>query len=756
MARLFCTLICLLIITSTLGSPFSIGTPTNSLHAQERETRFDPTRDAAPPRFEVLTDHTGGGSNGTTETFSARVVEDFGQWSTFDDEWNFTRSNQWTNIRAWPRKMAVNVLVEADNTEVAIMFTAEAYVDTPRKRMFVRALIDGKPTNPEDVVFAMGTDPQTRAARAFIFTDMLDSGLHTIEMQWLVDDGATAALRNAALMVRQNAFTTSQGQTMDAVTPPSGPSVSTNLGTWSNIPGLSGTVHTQSGDTLIASISAESATTRGGTMFVRALVNGTPMLPTDVLFAKSETFQARSMTFGLNDMPAGFHTVQFQWAVSGGEAMLGDRSIVLATGQPADPSLAQVFVAAPSGPAVATTSTQFVPMPTMQASGSLPPNAEIVVVLSGEPGVPATGQMEVRLTIDGQVVEASQVQLAHTDAYLGTQAFVFNAKHINVGQGGCANCTVQVEWRSVDGQQVFMGDRSMVVIAKPGSVPDLAEPPAYGTNNFGVEPVFGMRPVLTILWDPQRPQHPAPTTADLETLLYGGADSMHDYYTRVSGGRFGLQNAAVLGPYAAEEDAAHYWQSPYPACDAPDSTGYTGGHARKWAEAINAANDDFDFAAYDTNRDGVLDPTEELAILIVIPQNTEAGYVRMLNPYCDGSPVTVDNVSIPFISEWYAKQSNANMLIPAHELAHLVLMLDDMYNESLNHAVEAGRLTLMEQFKAGTFTPHIDGPNKLALGWVTPQILTQNSAVSLEDVKHSNAVVVLPRLNGGDGKEYYL
>ncbi|NJO84677.1 MAG: hypothetical protein HC828_19190 [Blastochloris sp.] len=159
MARLFCTLICLLIITSTLGSPFSIGTPT-TLHAQERETRFDPTRDAPPPVLRSSPTTLAAAPTARPKPSAPAWWRIFGQWSTFDDEWNFTRSNQWTNIRAWPRKMAVNVLVEADNTEVAIMFTAEAYVDTPRKRMFVRALIDGKPTNPEDVVFAMGTDPQ--------------------------------------------------------------------------------------------------------------------------------------------------------------------------------------------------------------------------------------------------------------------------------------------------------------------------------------------------------------------------------------------------------------------------------------------------------------------------------------------------------------------------------------------------------------------------------------------------------------------
>lgn len=695
-------------------------------------------------------------NTGIVDTFGARAEADLGVWGPFSDEWVFTRRQTWTDMRAWPRKMAANFVATADETRIAIYFSAEAYVDEPGRRLFVRALIDGVPTNPSDVVFATGTATAAREARAFVFTGMVDSGLHTVEIQWLVDEGATGYIRNAALMIRQSSGPTPREHAMVIVTPPSGPNLTHDQNVWVDIPGLSGSVYADAGEMLIATISAESLVSSGHSLFVRALVNGAPALPSDVLFARGIHPQARSMTFGLPNMGPGLHDVRFQWRVQeGGLATLGDRSMVLAAGQPSHPQQAQVFIAAPSGQAISTDSTAYSPIPDMQATGPIPANGEVVVLFSAETSLPASARLLVRLTINGQVAEASEVQLAHTDAHMGVQSFVFNAKHINAGQEDCL-CTIQVEWRSGGGQTVSMGDRSMAILVKRGSVPDLAEPPGIGLGNVGIEPAIGPRHVLTILWDPQRPNMPAPSLSSLQSMLFGASDSASDYYRRVSGGKFTLENAGILGPYDAEENWQHYWQNPYPACDSPDTTGYTGGHQRKWAEALTEAGADFDFSAFDANGDGVLDPSEELAILIVIPQNTEDGFIRILNPYCSGDPFTVDGVIIPAISEWYAPAQNGRFIVPTHELAHLLLLLGDMYNISFNIATEAGRLSLMEQFFSAPHSPHIDGPSKLALGWVDPTIISQDSVVTLEDVKYSQNVIVLPRLSDGDGKEYFL
>src|SRR6185436_12999480 len=100
------------------------------------------------------------------------------------------------------RKLAVRVLVEDEDIPVAILFAAEAYVDVAGKRLFARLLVDGERMSPSDVVLVSGDSGGTRrsasrrrAAQSFEFTARLDRGLHTVEAQWLVDEGATGYVR---------------------------------------------------------------------------------------------------------------------------------------------------------------------------------------------------------------------------------------------------------------------------------------------------------------------------------------------------------------------------------------------------------------------------------------------------------------------------------------------------------------------------------------------------------------------------------
>lgn len=694
---------------------------------------------------------------GAAEPFSARAEANLGDGflSNDGDDWLMTRGQTWTDIRSTPRKMAANFVADADNTTIAVFFTAEAYVDTPRKRMFVRALIDGVPANPSDVVFATGTSPESPETRGFIFTDQVDQGIHTVEIQWLVDREATAYMRDASLLIRQNSEQTSQ-RSLVVGTPDSGPNITTEQNAWTNIPGMSAGVFVNDGETLVASMSVESFVSQDKSMFVRALVNGVPMEPENVLFARGTRPQSRMVTLGAKDLPTGFYNVTFQWSVhAGGTATVGDRTLLLAAAPEASAAIAQEYVVAPSGPAVSTNSTNYQVVPDMQISGTIPPNGEVAVIFSGETSNVGGEKMFVRLRVGGEVVDESEVQLAISDQHMGVHSYIFSAKHINAGEGRCVGCAIQLEWRSGSGDQVSLGDRSMVVLVKHGAVPDLAEPPVIGMGNVGVESAIGERNVLAILWDPQRPAHPAPSIADLEQVLFGPVDSAQDYYDKVSNGKFSIANAGVEGPYIADNPADHYWED-YPACDAPDTTGLTGGHQEKWAEAITKASATVNFADYDYNKDGVLDFTEELAVLVVIPQNTEFGTVRNLNPYCSGAPFEVDGVRVPVISEWYANAAADKFTVPAHELAHQLLALGDLYERQSDKKfhIQPGKYELMDTITNNT--PHMNPAYKLALGWVTPGTIVQDGAYELEDIKQSHKVYVLPRTQGGDSKEYYL
>ncbi len=74
-----------------------------------------------------------------------------------------------------------------------------------------------------------------------------------------------------------------------------------------------------------------------------------------------------------------------------------------------------------------------------------------------------------------------------------------------------------------------------------------------------IEPAHGKRKVLTIIFDPDRPDAPEPNAKyvdGVERVLFGDPPSAADYYNVVSGGRFTLENAGVLGPYKGKKPAA--------------------------------------------------------------------------------------------------------------------------------------------------------------------------------------------------------
>ncbi len=696
-------------------------------------------------------------------SFAARAEANLGTWLYLpQSDWMFTRGQRWTPVRSGARpalpvyrSMSGHFIAGSDSTPVAVYFSAEAYVDIEDKRMFVRALVDGTPLSPEDVVFTVGTSPENRESRAFVFAGTVDAGLHTVEMQWMVDREATAYMRNAAFLVRKGTGLPDD-RAFYAVSPPSGPSVSTSSASWEDVPGLSGSVEVREGDSLLISVSAESFVQGNGAMFLRALVDGQPAQPADVLFARGSKPQCRLFNFGQTSPDPGVHNVRIQWTVNdrGVEGFMGDRSLVLSATSKKAPDLAQVLSIPASGAAEVTSSTSFVPMPGMTASGPLPRNGEVAVILSAITSVAGNDNLRVRLNIDGDPVPGSEVQLAESSVHQGAHSFVFSAKHL-YPDAPPPTSTISVEWRVENGETASLDDRTMVVLAKPPTVPDLAQPPPLGLSNFGIEAGVGPRRLLVILWDPDRTGHPAPSVAAAEAAVFGAAESIQHYYAVVSGEKFSLENAlagnTVLGWYDAAGPSSQYFDSD-PGCQSGASPN---GQDRRRKEALERAEQDINFADFDDNKDGVLDPQLELGILMVIPDSSgpSEGKVRFVyDNQCN--PLSVGGVIIPLIAEWLTDFSVGEFMVGAHELAHLILGLDDNY---LSTAIdtEAGRLSLMELFGAD-HTPHPDAFNKLALGWVTPHIIQGEGIYNLEDVKLSGEVLVLPRLPGGGFDEYVI
>lgn len=278
---------------------------------------------------------------------------------------------------------------------------------------------------------------------------------------------------------------------------------------------------------------------------------------------------------------------------------------------------------------------------------------------------------------------------------------------------------------------------------------DLPQTPDFSTSIVTpkMSHVSGARPLVVILWDPKRPEHPAPAKEAVTRHIFGKEKSVDGWFRENSGGRFGLKNAGVLGWYSADKPAGHYWGAP--DTNDEDKGGFVNGHTEKWTEAIRKADREFDFKRYDTNKNGVLEATE-LGVLFVIPQNGPFGTMRTPagREAPKWEPLVVDGVRIDAITEAYAGKP-LNLGLFAHELSHLLLGAPDMY---MNVPYRAGRYSLMDSSYG---TEHIDPFEKLKLGWLRWRAVSFRGSFNLRAIETTGDALILWDPKRGPS-EYFL
>jgi M6 family metalloprotease-like protein len=289
-------------------------------------------------------------------------------------------------------------------------------------------------------------------------------------------------------------------------------------------------------------------------------------------------------------------------------------------------------------------------------------------------------------------------------------------------------------------------------LALPSGAPPVADPPDFAGTivTAKLRPVSGVRRVLAVLWDPGRPDHPAPSKESIEKILFGQRQSVAGWYAENSGKKVALESAGVLGWYRADKAADHYW-SRVPDTKDEDGDGWVNGHVEKWAEALRKAEREFDFAKCDANRDGVLQP-EELGVLVVIPQKEPFGTNRgpAGRQFPKFEPLLLDGVRLPVVAEWYTGIP-VNLGAPAHELAHLFLGAPDLYfGAHWPHA--AGDFSLMDHSYT---TAHLDPFEKMKLGWSPWKAVTTSGRHTLRSVEEGGTVLVLHSKARGP-QEYFL
>ncbi len=653
-------------------------------------------------------------------------------------------------------------------SHLEITFSGE--VETSQQsRMFVRALVDGQVAFPTDVVFARGGYTGTRTF-TFVTSD-LAPGPHKVQIQWHADPGATALIGDRSLSLLASTDMSARAS-MAVKAAPSGPDKITESPGWTYIPDMYDVVKTSKTTNLDIRLSAEVETSANSRMFVRALVDGQPASPSDVVFARGGFGGVNSFSFTREGLPAGTHTVQFQWHTDpGGTARIGDRTLAVFAGKKGAKRVGLKLTAAPSGPDKETTSTQFVPVPNMTTSFSCNEPSDLQIVFSAEVETAAGKRMFARALVDGQPADPGDVVFAK-GGFTGTHAFTFTMANVSKGTHN-----VEIQWLTDAGGKAFVGDRTLTVSHLPRQFPDLSH------SVFGLKPRIGTRKVLTILWDPHRPDHPAPKREEIEKLLFGSAPSVRDYFLEVSAGAFTIENAGIfgwgsdgkLGWFDAEHEAEFYWRGPKYDPEKwkgtahywldkngqfgdkgkayyLDDQGFISGHAHKWAEAIRkAATYGFNFATHDADHDDTLTP-DELTVLIVIPQNKPFGTQRPVvgQQVPKVLPLIVDGVRINTMVEAYIGSSPSLGLV-VHELAHILLGAGDMYFGGFQ-GFAAGPYSLMDQ---STHAYHLDPIHKLRCGWLDCEIVANSGWRTLRSVEQTGKVLVLMDPDHSD-KEYFL
>ena len=300
-----------------------------------------------------------------------------------------------------------------------------------------------------------------------------------------------------------------------------------------------------------------------------------------------------------------------------------------------------------------------------------------------------------------------------------------------------------------------------------------SEARSKGTSVPPSPPVFGIHPTVFILIENAAAGAPFPypnATLWSQRLL-----AISTYYGEVSHGQFrlepalesfGVANDGVIGPVTVS------------SLNSGVDVG-VGESQRFAAAAIRAANPYINFAAYDKNSDGVIEPDELHIVIVQAGDETSYGnsrtprawaHMQWETPQLTGVTAATDSdgvnlTSYCYLGSAFAHSSMAEMGPMTHELGH-DLGLPDLYDvdgsgsggawEGLGvHCLMASGAWGSAGGKQGSVPVHLDGFFKSWLGWANVTTLTTpgNSQISLNAANGSNDVL---RINVPNSAEFFI
>jgi M6 family metalloprotease-like protein len=724
-------------------------------------------------------------------------------------------------------RLASRFVADHEDTVVAITFSGMNLAGTvDDEPLFVRALVDGNEALPGAINFTAGFDSTRLASQSFVFTATVDAGIHIVQMQWS-SEAATAYswLRNASLLIAVDSQNNAAQRVGTKAEKLRTPAIKQD-GLWTAIPNARIDFTVPSNGEVALTFSSVLKMDQGDFILVRAVIDDGVIqaLPAQATLAgRAYHYEARSVTFTANDVKSGKHKVRFEWRSSITEVVAGATleawSVTALTGP--RQSNGGFFDCVPQNAYAGTESSTFEPVPSLSTNVSVDELSDVSMTFSAS--FAGTGVILATVTKDG-VAASEQEAILHAPTIrfespesnhpivydAGAQSYTFALKDLaprdEPYQIGVAFRVVQAGVSTPASGMV--SDGTLTVLQKRRIGPDLAVGANMGLASKKresiIEPVYGTRKVLAIVFDPGRSDAPQPSrsfVAGIDRTLFGEAPSTADYYRVVSGGRFNLEKVAVLGPYRGDKAGGdtstnHYWDRPAhdhngdgndggnDVCDSDDE--FKSPFAEQQAEAILKASAEFDFSQYDLDHDGVVRPNE-LGIIVITPQNTATGSNTNTTfaPYCDDIPFVVNGVEIHSVLHWYTPGTGDgsdpsveldSAMVAAHEMAHLFLGLDDAYGPyngifqngqvlpcpdggdpscQTRYVNTAPHVLSMMTYKTILSSPHLDGFHKLQLGWARPRVIVEADDYSLLDIRQSGEVFILPR-RGTDGREYIL
>ncbi|MFV8756692.1 hypothetical protein ACNOYE_39615 [Nannocystaceae bacterium ST9] len=704
---------------------------------------------------------------------------------------------------------------------VAITFSTMAWVsEQGAGSARVRVLIDGQEVaDPGPVTFWSARPVSHRwAPTSFSFLVDADPGVHTVEVQY-ESTGATIGLRDASLRVDVERL--EQGEIVGIPPSPAGlfgesstPGTTTAVPTvWKKLPGGGLNFTTGSGDQVLLTLSPTFASSGGG-FSIRAVVDGLAASPSSFGFDGEQELAARSLSFVKLGLGAGNHHVDWEWIsnVPANPATLELEALteLAIVGAQSDPDYVVNTKRQSIGMILVEDDNFMVdeegwwwpidpyrPIPGISTTVDLDEISDAAITFTAHFG--GDRVVFVAPTIDGVVLRDQEILFgAEAELNAGPRSYTFAVKDIPAG----ADTVLGLAARSASGNpegQATLGSGTAGFLVKRRVGPDLAVGAKSGAtsmkNESIIEPVVGPRKLLAIAIDTGRADALVANEAVFEDLLdeslFGTDPSAANYLTAMSSGLASLVPTVPTKVYYGDAmyvggngTTNYYWDDSEHACGGSASP-FNGAANARWAKALEEADDDIDFAAYDVDKDAVVE-AHELAIVIYQVDDGIDGSTAVIDfaPYCDNNQAfMLDGVRIREFSQVNTPAANdinptakANLAsVTMHELGHLLLGLDDIYfpftgqfdpatgeftadPKCLNPGCETRRmntdpsqLSLMSNQNG---LPHVTGFDKLQLGWVTPRIPTQNGLVSLMDIALGQDLVILPRRDS-DAKEYF-